>query len=264
LDSTGNHAINFSYGKRIERPYFQDLNPFIRPFDKFTFYTGNPDLLPTYSHNLTLGYSYKQYLNLSVNYYKAIDEINEALEIVNQIYFSKPKNISNSTVINLSIESTIPITKWFDVNVYTEIGNRAYQSQLFTEILNTGGDYMAGNIINNFKLGKGWNGELRGNFQTDIIVAQLTAQGFYMINAAVSKKILKDKGSLKLSLNDILYTRVANGVINNLRLTDADWNSRLDTRNASITFSYRFGKPIGSKQKYKSTGSETEQNRVKT
>ncbi|MBK7522603.1 MAG: outer membrane beta-barrel protein [Saprospiraceae bacterium] len=52
--------MNFSFGRRIDRPFFQDLNPFILPLDKFTFYSGNPDLLPTYSNNFSLTYSYKK------------------------------------------------------------------------------------------------------------------------------------------------------------------------------------------------------------
>jgi hypothetical protein len=57
---------------------------------------------------------------------------------------------------------------------------------------------------------------------------------------------------LKLSVNDILYTRRADGIINNLHNTDADWNSRLDTRAATIAFSYRFGKSTSNKPKHTS------------
>jgi hypothetical protein len=48
-----------------------------------------------------------------------------------------------------------------------------------------------------------------------------------------------------------------------LQLTDADWNSDLDTRNVALAFSYRFGKASGAKPKHQSTGSESEQNRVR-
>ncbi len=50
-DSLGHHVFAFSFGRRIDRPYFQDLNPFVSPLDKFTFYAGNPNLLPTYANN---------------------------------------------------------------------------------------------------------------------------------------------------------------------------------------------------------------------
>jgi hypothetical protein len=78
------------------------------------------------------------------------------------------------------------------------------------------------------------------------------------------KKILKNKGNLKFGVNDLFYSRIANGIINNLRLTDANWNSKVDTRNASVTFSYNFGKASKGKNRYKGSGSESEQQRVRT
>ncbi|RZJ30436.1 MAG: TonB-dependent receptor, partial [Flavobacterium sp.] len=50
LDSIGNNQLVTSYGKRINRPYYEDLNPFISPLDKFTFYSGNPYLNPSFAH----------------------------------------------------------------------------------------------------------------------------------------------------------------------------------------------------------------------
>jgi hypothetical protein len=54
LDSAGNNQLNFSYGIRIGRPYYQALNPFIRLVDKFTYFSGNPLLKPQYSYNYDL------------------------------------------------------------------------------------------------------------------------------------------------------------------------------------------------------------------
>ncbi|MFN8275331.1 MAG: TonB-dependent receptor, partial [Flavobacteriaceae bacterium] len=59
LDSIGNHLISVNYGRRINRPYFQDLNPFVSPLDKFTFYAGNPYLNPSFANNYELSYRYK-------------------------------------------------------------------------------------------------------------------------------------------------------------------------------------------------------------
>ena len=112
LDSTGKHSLNFSYGRRIDRPYFQDLNPFISPLDQFTFYTGNPDLLPTYSHNLTLTHSFNHMLNTAVSYSKTVDGINETLEIQDEIYYSRPGNIASSQYLTLSVDGSFQVTKW--------------------------------------------------------------------------------------------------------------------------------------------------------
>jgi len=263
LDSSGNNTLSFSYGRRIDRPYFQDLNPFVRPLDQFTFYGGNPNLLPTFSHNLSLTHSYKGVLNTSFSYSKTIDAINETLEIRDGIYYSRPGNISSSASYTLSIDGSHAITPWYNFNGYFEIGHLTYDSQLYTEQLNSSGTYYYVSGNNTFQLGKGWKADFSGQYRSDLVAAQLLIKSYVAFNLGFQKKILNDRGNLKLSVNDIFHTRRGNGIINNLRLTDADWNSKYDSRNISLTFSLRFGKSLSKKQKYNSSGSDSEQRRVR-
>lgn len=60
LDTAGNQQISLNYGRRIDRPYYEDLNPFLAPLDKFTYYTGNPFLRPAYTQNIELSHTYKK------------------------------------------------------------------------------------------------------------------------------------------------------------------------------------------------------------
>jgi hypothetical protein len=161
------------------------------------------------------------------------------------------------------MDAATDIAAWYRVNTYIELGRQIFESTLYTEQLNVSGNYLAANITNSFQLGRGWNADIRGDYQSNIVYAQLLIKSFGTLNLAVQKKILKDKGSIKLSLNDILYTRRADGIINNLKDTDADWNSRLDTRSATLAFSYRFGKSTSNKPKHTGSGSDSEQQRVK-
>ncbi len=263
LDTASIHNLSVSLGRRIERPYFQDLNPFVSPLDKFTFYTGNPNLLPTYSYNYSITHSYKSKINTTLSYSKAINAINETLEIVDGIYYSRPNNITTSDSYGLSVEASTQIASWYSLNAYAEYDYFLYKSKLYTEQLNTAAPFFYISATNGFTLGKGWSAEVRGDYQSDVTVAQLIILGYGTLNMAFSKKIFNDAATIKLAFNDILHTRRGSGIINNLRLTDANWNSILDTQLASLTFSYRFGKTTSSKQKYKSGGSESEQQRVK-
>lgn len=263
-DASGHHNWGFSFGRRIDRPFFQDLNPFISPLDKFTFYSGNPNLLPTYSSNFSLSYSYKNFINTSLNYSITTDGINETLEIKDSIYYSRPGNISTNDAISLSIDASRSLYKWYRINMYLELGHQIFKSDLYAQQLSAEGTYYVVSMNNSFQFNKGWNADIRGDYQSDIVYAQLLIKSFGTLNFSLQKKILKEKGSLKLGVSDILYTRRADGIINNLRNTTADWNSRLDTRSVSLSFSYRFGKSSTEKPQHKSTGSESEQNRVKS
>ena len=59
-----NNTFGLSYGRRIDRPGYQDLNPFQYLLDKYTYRQGNPDLQPQFSHNIELSYNYKGQLNV--------------------------------------------------------------------------------------------------------------------------------------------------------------------------------------------------------
>lgn len=263
LGTAANHLLNLSYGRRVNRPYYQDLNPFISPLDKYTFYEGNPYLRPTFANNVSLAYSYKNLFTTTFSYNNTDNQIQETIEIREGIYYSRPGNIASSVQYNLSLEGSVPIQKWLTFNFYTEAQHARYQSRLYTETLDSRGTYwfVSGSTIFNIK--KGWSAELSGQYITNFIDSQFWFGDYGYINVAAQKKILKDKGTLKLSLNDALFTNRIRGRINNLRMTDANWFGPRDTRVASLTFSYRFGKVQNTKARHNSTGSETEQGRVK-
>ncbi len=263
-DTTGKNTWTFSYGRRIDRPYFQDLNPFIRPLDRFTIYGGNPNLQPTFSHNLSLTHSFKGILNTAINYSKTVDGINETLEIRDGIYYSRPGNIASDQALTLSLDASLEVAKWYRINSYVEFGHVRFDSQLYTEELNARGNYFYGQLTNNFTLRNDWSLTLSARGRTNRVLAQLEILPFFWSNLGVQKKILDGKGNLRLVLNDIFYTRRGDGIINNLRLTDADWQSKFDSRKLWMVFSWRFGKSDFNKEKYKGSGSDTEQRRVRS
>ncbi len=264
LDSAENNQLAFSYGRRIDRPYYQDLNPFVRPLDKFTFYSGNPLLRPMFSQNMTFTYSYKSIFSTSLSYNRTKNEINETIEIdTNSLYFSRPGNIGQSQVLSLSVNATIPVGKWLSSNIYSEVTNTQYKSKLYTQQLNSKGTYFYIGINNAIQLSKGWSAEVSGYYITRVTSAQFTLLEHGQLTLGAQKKILKDKGSIKLSIRDVFYTELNRGIINNLRLTEADYSNRWDTRAVFVTFSYSFGKPFVTQPKHEGSGSESEQQRVK-
>lgn len=263
LDSIGNNQLVVSYGKRINRPYFQDLNPFVSPLDKFTFYSGNPYLNPTFAYNYELSYRYKGFFSTTMSYGDTKDEINETIEINNGIYYSRPGNTGKSQYYSINFTADIPFFKWWKANIYSEITHSRYKSRLYTENLDTSGTFWYFSTNNSFTFSKNWSGEIGGNYQTDMVSAQFILGARGAVNFGVKTKILKGKGSLKFSVNDAFYGGIVNGTINNLQLTDATWVNRRDSRFAALTFAYSFGNTFKTKAQHDATGADSEKNRVK-
>lgn len=261
VDSAQKHVLNFNYGRRINRPYFQDLNPFSAPLDKFTFYEGNPYLLPTFAHALSFGYSYNQWLNTTFSYTLNTNQIQETIEIKKGIYYSRPGNVGFSEIANLSVEASIPVKKWLTTVLYSETQYGHYKSDLYGQNLNSRGIYWYINFNNTFTLKKGYTLEWTGEYITNFIDSQFKFGDFGHTSIGASKRVLKEKLNIRIHISDLLFSNKIRGRINNLSQTTANWYGPRDTRVVTFTLSYRFGK---STRKQRTTfGSEAEQNRVK-
>lgn len=264
LDTAANHVLTASYGRRIDRAFYKDLNPFVSPLDQYTFYSGNPFLQPTFAHNASLSYSYKNMFSASFSYGQMNNKIQETIEINQGIYYSRPGNIGSSKVYNFSVESSLPVRKWWTSIFYSEVVYAEYKSKLYTEMLNSKGTYFYANLNNSFQLKKGWSAEITAEYLSNVVDSQFEFGDYGHGSIGVQKRILKDKGTLKLNVSDVLYSIRIRGTINDLRLTDAGWRSTMDSRVVACTFSYRFGKNTSSKPRHNANGAESEQKRVKT
>ncbi len=260
-DSINQFAV--SVGRRIERPRYEDLNPFLFFIDKYTYGAGNPYLLPQYSNNIELSHTFKGFLTTTVNYGETKNMFSEVFDqegsyatIVRQGNIGKRKNWG------VAMSAQIPVAKWLNSNVYANYNYDKLTGQLIGEDFKMEAGNFSINLNNQLTFGKGWSGEVSGWYRTKGIWGQIQSDPMGALNAGVSKTVLKEKGSVKLSVRDIFYTQPASGTIN-FKSTEARFASNWDSRQASLTFTYRFGKPFKVDGPQRREGRPEEQNRVK-
>lgn len=112
-----NSSLSFNYSKRIDRPAYQDLNPFEYLLDELSYWKGNPFLSPQKSHNLSINYAYKKTaVTLSFNYLK-----NYKAQITDTLSVSKivmiPKNIGTQKHLSLSFYQGLRPFDWWEMNL---------------------------------------------------------------------------------------------------------------------------------------------------
>jgi outer membrane receptor protein involved in Fe transport len=261
-DSSGKHQIGFSYGKRINRPDYQSLNPFTYPLDRFTLYGGNPFLKPTFSHNFELSHTYKNKITTTFEFSFTNDDIGETIEQGTNIFYSRPGNYGKRVSYGMSVNAELNPFKWWKVQLYSELMYNSFTGKLYNQDLENKGTYWILAPTNIFQINKKWAAELSGTYQTSIYTGQFVTIPVFTMRGGVSKKILKDKGTFKMNINDMFYTQQPGGDIKAIANSNASWLSYLDTRVVSIAFGYRFnrGKSLSARQ----TGaSDTEKSRVK-
>ncbi|MCY7292570.1 MAG: outer membrane beta-barrel family protein, partial [Ferruginibacter sp.] len=256
------NQFGFSYGRRISRPDYESLNPFIFFIDKYTYEAGNPFLKPMYANVFELSHTYNKFLTSTFNYTHNKDMFNEYFEQSGFATIVKENNYGSIDDISLSLNAELKPTKWWTMMPYAEFNYNKVNSQLYGFDLQTAGAGFSTNINNQFAFKKGWSAELSGYYRSRMIRGQFEIASMNQISTGVAKQILKNKGSLKLNVADIFFSGRQKGVVN-IQNTVAAFRQMRDSRNVGITFSYRFGKPLKIQQR-KSGGAGDEQNRIKT
>lgn len=262
LDTTGTNLLSFSYGRRIDRPDYQSMNPFTYPMDRFTLYGGNPFLRPTFSDNFEIAHTYKGRITTTLEYSYLKDPINETIEQGTNVFYSRPGNVGEQKMLGLSVSGGFQPAKWWTIQLYTEVRYNQFRAVLYNQNLDNSGTYWYFAPTNLFQINKLWSAELAGVYQTRVYTGQFVTIPVWNMRFAIARKILKEKANIKFGVSDIFYTNQVGGDIKSLANSTASWFSYFDSRVATIAFGWRFNKGKALKAR-PSGGSETEQSRVK-
>jgi iron complex outermembrane receptor protein len=264
-DSKNN--FGFSFGRRINRPDYEDLNPFLFFIDKYTYEEGNPFLKPMYSNVFELSHTYNQFLTTTLNYSHTTDLFNETFRQSNQPDDSISTIVSrgNYGIVNnlsLAVNAQVKVAKWYTAMLYGEARYLQTKGDLNGDVLDIESKNLAFNVNNQFSFKKGWGAELSGFYRTKVTEGQMTIKALSQIDAAVKKDVLKGKGSLRLSVRDIFGPMKVHGGMN-FQNTIVAFQQVRDSRVVTLGFNYRFGKPIKGLKNRRSGGAGSEQDRIK-
>lgn len=250
FEADSNHMITFRTGRRIDRPPFQNLNPFLRTLNKYTYEGGNPFIKPQYTWNFAVAHTYKQKLTTEFSYGYLRDYFSQIF-----IIDSNSSNVNKNIIIytrgnvgsfqNFGISETFqqPITKWWNLTATAVFNNKIIKGVVWAP-LEIKISQLNVSLNNQFQFKKGWGAEISGYYQTKSQIdlqEWLEPQG--EMNVGVSKQILKGKGSLKLSIRDITYFQNYSGY-STFENSYEPFNIKWDSRVARLNFSWRFGKAM--------------------
>lgn len=261
LNDKNNFSLN--YGRRIQRPDYEDLNPFYHFLDKYTYQVGNPYLRPQFSHNIELTHSFKGILNTTVSYSTTTDIIQEVLEQVDSTHtsFVKRANIAKQQSLGLSMNAGVPVTKWWRTNIYWQVIYNKYQGFVNNGNIDVAATGFMGNISNQFTVKGGWTFELSGFYRSRMIEGILVARPMGKADFAIAKSVLKDKGTIRVNFRDFANLQKFSGY-SKYQNVDVTIHNTWDSRQVNVSFTWRFNKGQ-SMQHRDHNGAGDEQNRVK-
>ncbi|HEY2580615.1 MAG TPA: outer membrane beta-barrel family protein [Mucilaginibacter sp.] len=258
-----NNVFNLIFSRRIDRPTYQNLNPFEIKEDQLTYFKGNPFLAPQYTDNVTLTHTFINKINTSLGFSDVTRYATEVSDTVGNALFAEPSNIGTQKIISLSIGSPLTLTPWWT-------GYASFWSiyQMFNVTidklkLNVNIPLYGANLQQSFVLGDTYSAELNGWFNgPGSTNAEWHMKSMGGIDLGFQKLLFSKKATLKLSTTDILNTAK---IYVNSDLGGVNGHGSLitESRTLRLSFSWRFGNAKSNNSANRQTGLDNEEKRIK-
>ncbi|MEP7142049.1 MAG: TonB-dependent receptor [Ferruginibacter sp.] len=263
-------TLGISVSRRIDRPGYSQLNPFLFLIDVTTYATGRPGLLPQLTWSYELSYTLKN-LNFTASYSHTINNQNIAIAKFRDVFPNIPSeenvtvqipiNLASSDYAGLGISAPIRISKWWNMINNADLYYEKFNGSLGGTSLHKGKPVADIRTNNSFTLKKGWTAELNASLNTGGQYGFMVLDPQWGLSAGVQKTILQNKGSLRFNITDIFWTNLPKAVITYNNYIEK-WHAYRETRVANITFTWRFGNNKVPAARRRTTASEEERQRA--
>lgn len=253
LNEKKGNALELNYTRRVSRPGYNDLNPYRLQVHDFTILTGNPNLVPQYTHSLRAGYTYRQNYKATVYFQSTRNYIAQTASTVDSnIIEYQSKNYPNNTEYGLSMDASVNITNnwssWTSVLVYHQSTNLDVDrfSQLSFSLQS--GQTITWKKVMDIDVGATSN--------SAYLQANTRQAHILLVDAGLTRKLYKDRIRLHFHVNDIFNT------VREKSLTTYD-DTRIEsyqkrptrTFSLSVNYTFRSGKAF-MKKKMEQSGSD--------
>ena len=205
-------TIKFSYSKRIERPDYRDLNPFINTSDPKNLSAGNPYLQPEIGNRFELGF--QQELSKAGSFFLNLFYRTSNHDIQPYIVYypslkvgdSTYTNVSLSTRENIGMEKDAGVNLFLDLHFFNKLNVRTNFFVFHRNTLNaldpgynaTSFNYRS-NLNASYLFTTNLAAEIFGNFNSARHEVQGTYPSFTSYSIAIRQQLWKKKASIALT-----------------------------------------------------------------
>lgn len=248
----GQVQAQLSYAATIQRPSYADLSNNVFYINRFTLQQGNPYLLPSITHDISLNAMWK-YFQFMLSYQQKKDEIftwstqteaNPELSTISYINFDRMPTLNafigaSPTIGFWSPMYGVGVSKQW-VNVHTDLADLELKKPALNVMLNN-----TFTLPKNFLINLDFTFQGKGNYQNIYMMKNM-----YILNLAISKSFFNDAFNVELRGNDLFHQQKDASRVYMNRLTAYQANC-YDSREFAITVRYRFNT---AQSKYKGSG----------
>jgi outer membrane receptor protein involved in Fe transport len=241
-----NLKLQLNYSRRINRPNYEALNPFVNYSDPLNIWHGNPKLNPEYidsyegsylkfwnSGSLTSTGFYRQVHNV-IQQVRSVDTLNRAVTHNNYV------NLNDATSYGIEMSGSQALAKWFKLSGNLSAFNYAVSGKPLGVEANSSKFSWLGRLNANLTLPKSLSMQVSATYRSPQALAQGTRAAIYNTDISLKKDVLNNQGAITLRVSDIFNTLHWDTNVSGQDLA-YDLHTKRQTRIAVLGFSYRFG-----------------------
>jgi hypothetical protein len=259
------HSVSFSYSRRIDRPAYQNLNPFIYLLDELSYWQGNPFLEPQLSHRGVLQYVYKSSTILGLTYTHTDNFSVEVTDTVDQTKIVMvPRNLGIQRHLAFTLTQMFSPYKWWSLTFNGTLFGLQNQIDFGRDRklkLKQGAARLS--LQQTFNLPYRLTAEV-GTFYNSrrLVGANQFARATSQIDLGLQHSFMDNKGTIRLVFSDIFKGNQANSIqsIGGLYIHNYSY---FESRQVKLNLSYRFATGNSKGPRNRSSALESENGRIK-
>ena len=258
------HTFGLSYSRRLSRPGYYNMNPFEVAIDAYSFIAGNPNLTPAYTHNVQLSHTFARGLMTRIGYSHTTDLIMQApvVDDATQRTGLVWKNFGKSQNVNAMMNYRKQVIKIWTANLTVQGSYLKNTSEEASGEFVSKGSSLTVQLNNNITIMPNLSAEVTGMYISGMRMGYYVFEPMGNFSVGLRQTLLKNKMTLSLTVNDILYTSNTKAsakyenVNNSLQVEN-------DNRYVNLTLRYNFGSTTVRAARNKTTGIEEETSRAR-
>lgn len=255
--------IGITLSRRIERPNYEQLNPFKFFIDKTTYRQGYPNLAPATTYAIELSHTWQQRFITTLGYSETKNVITQVIQPSDQqdsITVQTDKNLDVMKYFGLNGAYNFQPAKWWNAALNFNAYYAFYEGNVANTPLSNGRPTFDINLTNSISLPWSLNAELSCFYQARQLYAYMDVNPNWMLNIGLQKSFLNRKLNVRLNATDLFLHGNPSATVNFTGYQEK-FVVRRESRQFTVSVSYRFGAK-GNMQQRRRSGAEEEQRRV--
>jgi hypothetical protein len=255
------NQVSASVSRRITRPNYQNLNPFLNYTDFYTAQQGNPFLAPSLSQSFVFNYLHKDFQVLSLSYLHETNSVNEVISQndVTKVSTSTPQNLAQTSTLTLSSGGHTDITKAWGVDNQLSGSYTQVRTTIQDQSVRLASYSWEASSNHTFVLPRHYKLMVGGEYYSPGVMGLFHTKASGSVNLGLKKQIWAERATFSLRVADVFNTSRFRSTLNYNNINQT-WNNQWESRRVTLTFTCKIGS--GKTQARRAAASADEEGRL--